>query len=340
MNRNLVIISSVILLLNLLFWFLAVPYALDLLKSIYSGSNLDGITTLYPRLTTETQRLPFSFFENRIELIGYRFSLISVLAVTALWGGFKKTIQFYTEQKNALPYLNTIAAIYFLLLGILMFEWSGDLAGIITLDYFYSPIWLLKPFGKGFLYSFPYFYYLFLFTIPLHFFSKTQTVASVISFFSFLACYSIIQSFGKVDHGMIPVVYCTFFYMLFRLKKESYYLHLIWVSLGFMYFFSGLEKLTAGGIEFINGSILKIHFLDSGSEILQSLSKQPFISPSIYWNFSLSIGVCFCYSEEKNTVSNNNHRFSISFIHHLFYGNKRLDKPVVIELFVAVAFVF
>lgn len=285
---------------NLLFWLLLIPYALDLLKSFYSGSSLGETKTLYPRLAIETQRLPFSFFEQRIELIAYRFSLISSLAIVLVWGGFQKTIQFYTERKKDLPYVKTIPAFYFLLLGVLMYEWRNDLAGIVELNYFYSPIWLLKPFGKGFLQTFPYSYYIFLFSVPLHFFKKTQTTASVISFLSFLSCYSIIQSFGKVDHGMIPVLFCTFFYMLFRLKKDNLYIQLIGLSIGFMYFFSGLEKLTAGGLDFVNGSILKSHLLDS--EIPNILTHQPFISLISIGVLVFQLGFVFAIPKKKTRI--------------------------------------
>ena len=62
---------------------------------------------------------------------------------------------------------------------------------------------------------------------------------------------------------------------------------MIWASLAFMYLFSGLEKITAGGVDFANGSILSNHLKNSGVDFLKNLSEVTSLRILLAWGVAL-----------------------------------------------------
>lgn len=298
------IIFLLILLSQLLYWFWIRNYTLAYFdinnNSSTWFSNL--VESLYPRLKTEKYRFDASFFIKKSDQIAIRFLFVSsVFALFFVPTFYQKAKAFfikntvYSQQTTRKSQYFLI--IYFLISNVLLSnEWLEILTEYSQIATLYEPISFYKFVSP----SFPSLFFLknsfiFLkiitgigisFAVLSLFFRKQilfkfLLVCVFLSSFLFIYLQGFLYGFGKIEHTyatwnwvcmLLPVwIYQNHF------KNSNNQNYLLFLAVGLIYTFSGLEKICIGGWEWINGNALLSYLQNSPTDLGQYLSNYPFL---------------------------------------------------------------
>jgi len=205
----------------------------------------------YPRLATEAQRLPASFFLGKLDSVFWRSGLLFFAVFAVLFPGrqLKRFFSRSTEKASSLFYVRMYA------LGTLLLTWPwweywqvGE-----ALAAFYSPSWPWRSLSE----NYPSEALRLLLYVPLMlsavfalFLSHKKLFwALVIHALSFFLGVSLLYSFGKVDHTYAPWMLVSFTVpWLVRYPKSSWPLWCLRSAVVFPYFLAGIEKLLQSGL--------------------------------------------------------------------------------------------
>jgi len=205
----------------------------------------------YPRLATEAQRLPASFFLGKLDSVFWRSGLLFFVVFAVLFPGrqLKRFFSRSTEKASSLFYVRMYA------LGTLLLTWPwweywqvGE-----ALAAFYSPSWLWRSLSE----NYPSEALRLLLYVPLMLSAVFALFLShkklfwvlVIHALSFFLGVSLLYSFGKVDHTYAPWMLVSFTVpWLVRYPKGSWPLWCLRSAVVFPYFLAGIEKLLQSGL--------------------------------------------------------------------------------------------
>lgn len=216
---------------------------------------------IYPRMATERNRFPVSFFEEKALQVTVRISFVlSAFAVffflKSKFISFRKfTLQFFNghtgeHQVSILRILFYSSLLYFSL------EFYNDLVVVSSIKAFFKPVFLLKVTGLGF----PsdslglILYVILLLSSIFCILNIYPILSSGIAILTFIYFQAVFFSFEKIDHGYTTLNYAGLVmpFLLYQQKKNvnpkslllpDWPLQLIRLSLSLCYLLAGLEKL-------------------------------------------------------------------------------------------------
>ncbi len=270
-------------------------YFNPLVKEYFKGSAPDWVNTLieliYPRMATERNRFPVSFFEEKALQVIVRISFVlSAFAVflflKSKFISFRKfTIQYFNgyldyHQVSILRILFYCSLLYFSL------EFYNDLLVLSSIKAFFNPVFLLKITGWGF----PskslglILYVILLFSCISCILNIYPVLSSAIAILTFIYFQAVFFSFEKIDHGYTTLNYAGLImpFLLYQQKKNAnpessllpdWPLQLIKLSLSLCYLLAGLEKLFISKGAWLSPATFKsylfLHQAPLGMQILK-----------------------------------------------------------------------
>ncbi|WP_045457388.1 hypothetical protein [Sporocytophaga myxococcoides] len=240
-------------------------YFSPLVKAYFDGSAPPWVNNLiefiYPRMITERNRFPVSFFEEKAIQVILRITFILsgfaiFLFLKSKSTSFRKfTIQFF----NGFVDYHQVSILRILFYGSLLyfsFEFYNDLLVLSSIKAFFKPLFLLKLAGLGFP-SAPLgliLYLILMLSCILCILSIYPVLSSAIAVLTFIYFQAVFFSFEKIDHGYTTLNYAGLImpFLLYQQKKKAnsatsllpdWPLQLIKLSLSLCYLLAGLEKL-------------------------------------------------------------------------------------------------
>lgn len=243
--------------------------------ALYHGKNSGVFYALvhlvYPRFFVELQRFELEFFLNHATQVIWRFELVSIIALAAVYF-YQKSTQFtlslqdfwktaYSEFNDRIYHLITFTAILYY-----FHDFMESYTSWIQYKEFYQPILLLKVFQIP-LWSVATVQILFAIFIgaaisaTLYKHLKTSTVVVCLLFILFQGWN---YSFGKINHGFALLTYSSMIlvvqsYLPQHIKGIS--LQLIRVTIASCYLMAGLEKLLVSHFAWISPVTFKAYLL-------------------------------------------------------------------------------
>lgn len=243
--------------------------------ALYHGKNSGFFYALvqlvYPRFFVELHRFNLDFFLSHAAQVIWRFELVSVITLTAIYF-YQKSTQFtlslqdfwktaYSEFNNRIYHLITFAGILYY-----FHDFMESYTSWIQYKEFYQPILLLKVFQIP-LWSAATVQILFAIFIGAGISAavykqlKTSTVMVCLLFILFQGWN---YSFGKINHGFALLTYIS---MILAVQsylpqtKKGIALQLIRVTIASCYLMAGLEKLFISHFAWISPVTFKAYLL-------------------------------------------------------------------------------
>lgn len=265
-----------------------------LVKDYFNGSAPDWfnsmIELIYPRMNTERNRFPVSFFEEKALQVVVRISFVlsgfaAFLFLKEKFISFRiftrKFFNGYTEchQISILRILFYLTLLYFSL------EFYNDLLVLSSIKVFFKPVFLLKVTGLGFpseLLGLT-LYVILLLSCILCILNIYPVFASITAVLTFIYFQAVFFSFEKIDHGYTTLNYAGLImpFLLYLKKKNENHgsllvpdwpLQLIKLSLCLCYLLAGLEKLFISKGAWVSSvtfkSYLYLHQAPLGMQVL------------------------------------------------------------------------
>ncbi|MBO9699158.1 MAG: hypothetical protein J7604_03055 [Sporocytophaga sp.] len=236
-----------------------------LVKEYFNGSAPDWFSSLvehiYPRLTTERNRFPVSFFEEKAMQIVVRISFVlSAFAVFIFlkkrFISFRKFTKQFFHGYAAYQQINILRILFYSSLLYFSLEFYNDLLVLSSIKVFFKPVLLLKITGLGFpseLLGLS-LYVILLISCILCILNIYPVFTATTAVLTFLYFQAIFFSFEKIDHGYTTLNYAGLLMplLLYQQKKNinseslllpDWPLKLIKLALCLCYLLAGLEKL-------------------------------------------------------------------------------------------------
>ncbi|WP_028982022.1 hypothetical protein [Sporocytophaga myxococcoides] len=240
-------------------------YFNPLVKEYFNGSAPGWFSSLveyiYPRMATERNRFPVSFFEEKALQVVVRISFVLSCSATFLFLkekfiSFRKfTRQFfngYTEYQQ----INILRTLFYCTLLYFSLEFYNDLILLSSIKVFFKPVFLLKITGFGFPSELPglILYVILLLSCILCILNIYPVFTAITAVVTFIYFQAVFFSFEKIDHGYTTLNYAGLVmpFLLYQQQKNvnrgslllpDWPLQLIKLSLCLCYLLAGLEKL-------------------------------------------------------------------------------------------------
>lgn len=231
------------------------------------------INFLYPRFEIEKERFDAVFFLKRADQVLYRFTIISIIAMTFLYllqtsDTFKSRFNSFWNIETSRQNVTVLRILFYLSLIYIFYDAYPDLALLYDARTFYKPVLLLKLFHIG--YPSPtqslIVFIVYAGSCLLVVFNVFPLFLSILAALFLVLIEGLFFSFEKIDHGFALLTYASFIFpfLIYECKKDKdkpvygWPLKLITVCIALAYLMSACEKLLLSGFRGISGDDFRL----------------------------------------------------------------------------------